>query len=288
MSALLSKGINDRPSYEYLQSPALWTRELYWGSFQKRGWSRDDPDNLKPTPACLLDPLELAAQLLQGTQSVSASLRQLSPGKPLLGSRACLRESLSTYLLSRKEGLRCIHLDNFRDFLKPSSCWLSELLGDALRSLGSSGAQGARRPSVFPCERVQLAYLIVQTEPVADWKSSAFLSPEDKQLTTCSLAQGTQRNKKNSNYDEAERVNEACGTLLALRSLKMSLKKDFLGQVALLPRRGKKDIIDYKMIHNYDCSAGSTYRLHWIPSYRVLIWVSGPEMVSFPLWPGNP
>lgn len=155
---------------------------------------------------------------------------------------------------------------------------------------GALGAVGLREPGdlPFPCERVQLAYLIVQTEPVADWKSSAFLSPEDKQLTTCSLAQGTQRNKKNSNYDEAERVNEACGTLLALRNLKMSLKKDFLGQVALLPRRGKKDIIDYKMIHNYDCSAGSTYRLHWIPSYRVLIWVSGPEMVSFPLWPGNP
>lgn len=101
-------------------------------------------------PNMLARPLELAAQLLQGTQSVSASLRQLSPGEPLLGSRAWLRVSLSTYLLSRKEGLRCIRLDNFRDFLKPSSCWLSELLGDALLRLGSSRAQRARRPSVFP------------------------------------------------------------------------------------------------------------------------------------------
>lgn len=148
----------------------------------------------------------------------------------------------------------------------------------------SGGDLGAGRPSVSPCERVQPASLIIQIEPMAHWESIAFLSPKDKQPTTCSLAQRILKNKKTTSYDKVERVSEACDALLVLMSLRMSLKKDSLEQVALLPRRDEKDIMDHRMIPNYSCGAGSTSRLHWVPSHHVLIWVSVPEMVPFQLW----
>lgn len=53
--------------------------------------------------------------------------------------------------------------------MKPSSYLLSEHSEDALLRLGSSGgSENQETFSVSPCERVPLAYLIVQIEPVAD------------------------------------------------------------------------------------------------------------------------
>lgn len=88
--------------------------------------------------------------LSQGTQSVSDSLRLLSRGRASSGQQGFPRVSPSPYLLSRKDGLRCIHLDNFRDFLIPSCCLLSELSGDALLKLGSMGIREQGDPQCFP------------------------------------------------------------------------------------------------------------------------------------------
>lgn len=94
---------------------------------------------------------------LQVTQRVSCKelislclSEAAQPGRASSGWQGFLRVSLSTYVLPRKEGLRCIHLDNFRDFLKPSCCLLSELLGDALLKLGSMGIREHGDPQCFP------------------------------------------------------------------------------------------------------------------------------------------
>lgn len=111
---------------------------------------------ISETHPSMLDPWS-SLYNLQVTQRVSC--RELislclseaaQPGRASSGRQGFLRVSLGTYVLSRKEGLRCIHLDNFRDFLKPSHCLLSELLGDALLKLGNMGIREQEDPQCFP------------------------------------------------------------------------------------------------------------------------------------------
>lgn len=73
------------------------------------------------------------------------------------------------------------------------------------------------------------------------------MGPEDKKL-----AKGMQRNKKTSHCDDVERVEVVCGVRVALMSPGMSVRKGFLRQVALLPRRDEKDIVNQRMVPNYN------------------------------------
>lgn len=67
--------------------------------------------------------------------------------------------------------------------------------------------------------------------------------------------EGCRENKKTSRHcddDDVERVEVVCGVLVALMSPGMSVRKGFLRQVALLPRREEKDIVNQRMVPNYN------------------------------------